>query len=197
VPEPELPGAVEAARAIAEASALWRRGTDEILVVAIDGHGASGKSTVSGHLAARLEIALVHGDDFFRARGAGDLGCYYERERLRRDALEPLRAGRPARYVSSDPFTPGRAGTPVAVAPAPVIVVEVVGAAASELSDLVDRTVLVDTPEVERLARLRERVDPQDWDLEWLEAERAHFANRPRSSFDLIVSGSARGGQRR
>lgn len=79
----------------------------------------------------------------------------------------------------------------VTVRPSSLIVVEGVSSAAPALSDLVHRAVFVDTPAPERLGRLRARVRPDEWDDEWLAAEQAYFdTTRPRSSFDLIVSGA-------
>ena len=55
----------------------------------------------------------------------------------------------------------------------------------------VDRSVFVDTPEPERLCRLRAQTTPSEWDDDWLKAEQAYFGLvRPPSSFDLIVSGT-------
>ncbi len=179
-----------AARAITGACEAWRQGAGSVLVIGIDGHGASGKSTIARRVAAAIEVALVSGDDFFADGGAGDLAAYYDWPRLRREALEPLRAGQVARFISSDPFVAGRAGSVVTIEPATVVVLEGVGAGAMQIDDLVDRAVLVDTPAQERVARLRERVDPHEWDDHWLEAERRYFESRPRSSFDLIVAGA-------
>jgi hypothetical protein len=94
------------------------------LVIAIDGPGAAGKSTIAGLVAAAAGGALVHTDDFFTepprpvagatsggpSRGqpgppdAGlAIGCYYDWGRLRAEALEPLRAGRTASFRRFDP----------------------------------------------------------------------------------------------
>ena len=186
-------GVGAAGRAVAEACAAWRR-PGRVLVIGIDGHGASGKSTIARHTAAALDAALISGDDFFADGSPGDLATYYDWPRLRRQALEPLRAGRRARFVSSDPFVPGRAGADVTVAPATVVVLEGVGAGAPQLADLVDRAVLVQTPEPVRLARLKARIDPNQWDAAWLAAERSYFESRPASSFDLIVCGAGGAG---
>jgi uridine kinase len=202
-----------AARRVISAMAGWRAGRQAgVLVVAIDGHGAAGKSTIAAVVAKTTGAALVHTDDFFeagpdpaasrRARlgvaPAGvpspaepGLSAYYDWRRLRAEALEPLRAGRATTFRRFDwERGAGLDGT-VRVTAKPLIVLEGVFSASLELSDLVDRSVFVDTPEPERLRRLRAQVTPEEWDDEWLKAEQAYFgASRPPSSFDLIVPGT-------
>jgi uridine kinase len=191
------------AERVIRAAATWQAappGGHGVLVLAIDGHGAAGKSTIAGAVAHATGAALVHTDDFFRSRavrprpaapGAPAMSCYYDWRRLRAQALEPLRARRAARFRRFD-WGRGRGldGT-VAVEPSDLILVEGVFSAAPELSDLVDRSVFVRTPEPERLRRLQRLVAPEEWDEDWLAAEQAYFGlARPPSSFDLIVSGT-------
>jgi uridine kinase len=206
-----------AADLVIEAVGRWhpsRRaaaGRHGVLVLAIDGHGGAGKSTIAGVVAAATGAALIHTDDFFaepvrRAGAAGAagtaggareaelaLGRYYDWRRLRAQALEPLLRGQPASFRRFDwDRGSGLDGT-VSVQASDVIVVEGVFSAAPALSDLVGRSVLVETPEPERLRRLRGRVLPEEWDDSWLSAERAYFGLvRPPASFDLVVSGAGR-----
>lgn len=195
-------GVAAAARRVVGAAASWeavRAGTragarGRVLVVAIDGHGAAGKTTLAGAVAEATGASLVHTDDFFqprRAPGRRALSCYYDWRRLRAQALEPLLAGRGVAFRRFDwERGCGLDGT-VTVAPGALIVLEGVFSAAPELSDLVDRSVFVDTPQAERLGRLRTRVAPEEWDEDWLIAEQAYFdLTRPPSSFDLIVRGA-------
>ena len=185
------------AHRVVAAAARWGAAHRGVLVLAIDGHGGAGKTTIAAAVAAATGAALVHTDDFFQPlqprRPPGQrLDGYYDWRRLRAEALEPLRAQRAAVFRRFDWSSgTGLDGT-VTVAPAELIVVEGVFAAAPELSDLVDRSVLVRTPEPERLGRLRLRVTPEEWDDDWLAAERAYFtAVRPPRSFDLVVAGTA------
>lgn len=176
----------------------WHAGTAAgcPLVVAIDGYGASGKSTLAEHVVRSSGAALLHTDDFFRVGGPaaeGDLPSYYDLARLREEALVPLRAGRAAGFRVYDwstgllaPSTPA-----TALAANETIVLDGVCSGAPALADLVDRAIFVETPEPERLRRLHESVDPAEWDEAWLTAERAYFGVvRPPASFDLVVSGS-------
>jgi uridine kinase len=185
----------------------WRAAVRGVLVVAIDGHGAAGKSTIAAVVAEVMGAALVHTDDFFEVApepgvsrparlgvsspAEPGLSAYYAWRRLRAEALEPLRAGRGAAFRRYDwERGSGLDGT-VSVTPGPLIVLEGVFSASPELSDLVDRSVFVDTPEPERLRRLRAQVAPGEWDDEWLKAEQAYFdLIRPPSAFDLVVAGT-------
>jgi uridine kinase len=195
-----------AAGVVTSAVTRWRATRPGVLVLAIDGHGGSGKSTIAAAVAEATGAALVHTDDFFRPGlravsrpgggpgpepGARVLEQYYDWRRLRAQALDPLRAGRGAEFRRFD-WDRGRGldGT-ATVRPSGLIVVEGVFSASPELADQVNRSVLVDTPEAERLRRLHLRVAPEEWDDEWLAAERAYFRLvRPPSSFDLVVPGT-------
>jgi uridine kinase len=183
-----------AAWQVIDAVAMWA-GAAGVLVVAIDGHGAAGKSTIAGAVAGATGAALVHTDDFFGLRPVPRgqaLGCYYDWRRLRAEALEPLRAGRAAEFRRFDWEHGSRLDGTVSVTPSALIVLEGVFSGAPELSDLVDRSVFVDTPLAERLRRLRAEIAPEEWDDDWLTAERAYFdATRPPETFDLIISGAS------
>jgi uridine kinase len=184
---------------VIKAAARWQAAQPGVLVLAIDGHGAAGKSTIADAVARATGAALVHTDDFFRARPARSrpaadtraMEDYYDWRRLRAQALKPLRARRPATFRRFD-WERGRGlDGRVAVEPSDLILVEGVFSGAAELSDLVDRSVFVETPEPERLRRLRRLVTPEEWDEDWLAAERSYFGrSRPPSSFDLVVPGT-------
>jgi uridine kinase len=171
----------DAVAEIVAAIGRWQAGAPEVLVVAIDGHGAAGKTTIAGAVSIALGAALVHTDDYFyEAREYGDprpMAQYYAWDALREEALEPaiarLRDG------------------PLSESCARLIVVEGVSSASPALANLVDRAVFVSTPEPLRLERLHARIGEEEWDEEWLYAERLYFASRPPDSFDLIVSGAA------
>jgi uridine kinase len=193
---------------VIRAAARWQAaqpGGRGVLVLAIDGHGAAGKSTLADAVARATGAALVHTDDFFRSRPARSrpaaadaraMACYYDWRRLRTQALEPLRERRGATFRRFD-WERGRGlDGPVAVEPSDLVLVEGVFSAAPELADLVNRSVFVQTPEPERLRRLRGLVTPEEWDEDWLAAEQAYFGlTRPPSSFDLVVPGTGPFGQ--
>jgi len=149
----------------------WQAETPPPLVVAIDGYGASGKTTLALEVTLALDAAPVHMDEFFDdvPVSAGDgrpMSRYYDWDGLRWGTLEPTIA-----YAS------------------PLILVEGVSSASPALADLITHTIFVATPEPVRLKRLHERIADEDWDEDWLAEERVYFASRPPESFDLIVPG--------
>jgi len=191
----------------------WRDASGGVTVVAIDGHGASGKSTAAESLCATTGASLVHTDDFFVPSGQGVAGpdrpgpwrapatpaeetgrrlaSYYEVIRLRLEALEPLRAGHEAVFHAFDCDSGAVSGEVTRVKPSSLVLLEGVYSAAPELGDLVDKAIYVDTPEPERLRRLRRSVAPEDWDAEWLRAEKEYFTGtRPLESSDLVIRGA-------
>ena len=188
----------EALRLATSALARWRGASGAVTVVAIDGHGASGKSTIATQLCALSGASVVHTDDFFvqhlevPAGGGGrDLGSYYDLARLRSEALATLRAHREASYHPFD-WDTGTASLELThMAATDLVILEGVYSGAPELADVVDKAICVHTPEAERLGRLRGRIAPEDWDSEWLRAEEEYFSRvRPLESFDLVIRGS-------
>jgi uridine kinase len=148
----------------------WQAEQPAPLVVAIDGYGASGKTTIALEVGVALDAAIVQTDQYYDDASAADdprpMARYYAWEALRRECLEPTIAHG-----------------------AGVILVEGVSSASPALADLVAKTVFVATPEPIRLERLHSRISDEEWDEEWLAAEHVYFASRPPESFDLIVSG--------
>ena len=152
---------------------LWRSQGNGVTIVAIDGHGASGKSTIADLLCSRTGASLVRTDDFFAARerhlvagepgepGGADstparepvppIASFYDLRRLRAEALEPLRAGLEAVFRTFDWDLGAVSSLKARVEPNGLVLVEGVCSATPELSDLVDRAIFVDTPEPERL----------------------------------------------
>jgi len=172
------------------------------LLIALDGPSAAGTSTLALAVGLRLSASVVAGDDFYRdmpeeqrwtLTATQGVAEYFDWQRLRHEVLEPLRAGRAARYR---PFSwrpeGGLDDRVVTVDPAPIVVLEGVYAARPELRDLLDLTVLVETPADERHRRQIARGHGNDaWWPRWGMAEDHYFtAIRPRASFDLVVSGA-------
>jgi uridine kinase len=161
-----------AAEQLAEAIRGWQAGHPRPLVIAIDGYGASGKTTIASEVERALDATVVHTDHYYGDHGPIDgdphpMARYYHWEPLRRECLEPT-------------IEDG----------APLILVEGVSSAAPALADLIDRRVFVATPEPLRLERLHQRISDQEWDEDWLQAERVYFASQPAGSFDLVVPGA-------
>lgn len=179
-------------------------------VIAINGGSGSGKSTLASILAAQLNAALIPMDDFYAAHIPDHhwdnfpIEEYFLKsfdwERLREQAIKPLRAGQPAQWYAFD-FVSGLRldGTysmqrePKILAPANVILIDGNFSAGPPLADLVDFSILVDVAVAERHARTAAREDPAflaRWHQLWDPVEDYYYNQlNPRDYFDLTVSG--------
>jgi uridine kinase len=191
--------------AVAARLRALHRGGGTVLV-GIDGLGGSGKSCLAAALAAEMlrtgaaAVSVVHGDDFYlpsAERPAGDadakpIGGDVDWRRLRAEVLEPLRAGRGARYRAYD-WNRDALGAWHAVRPGGVALVEGVYALRPELRALYDVRIWVECPRAIRLARGLARdgeAARARWEEDWMPAEDRYVAAcRPAASVDHVVSG--------
>jgi len=178
------------------------------LVVAIDGRSGSGKSTVAKAVAQAIGAVIVPCDHFFAASVSNaewDRRTPEERaadaidwRRLKREAIEPLRMGRPARWYAFDFLAGPRGdgtyplqGTPTELDPKPVVLLDGAYSARPELADVLDLSVLVEAAPTTRQARLeaREAADfLRQWHARWDLAEEYYFRHvRPPSAFDVVL----------
>jgi uridine kinase len=157
-------------------------------LVAIDGHGGSGKSTFATRLAEALGRApVVHTDDFASWESSAEWW-----PRLDEQVVQPLLAGRGGRYQRCD-WDERRLAEWHDVPPGSVVLLEGVSAARRAIADLLVLTVWVEAPQdvcVERgVARDGEQM--RDTWIEWLRAEKEHFrTDRTRERADIIVDGA-------
>lgn len=161
-------------------------------LVAVDGPGGAGKSTVAGELAAALTAPLVGTDDFYVPMDGDPLAWY---EPFAAGVLTALRAGRDGAYTAYD-WRRGRPGGPVIVPAAPVVLVEGVGAACVRMAGDLAYAIWVDTPTAVAVARTDHRDGPELAALwaRWRVAERAHFAaDRTAVRADQRITGTGRG----
>lgn len=162
-----------------------------VRLIGIDGHAGSGKSTFAGRLAGalggapvlRLDDVATHEEPF------GWPG------RLRSQVLEPLAAGRAAHWTPYD-WVERRFGPPRVLEPAPVLLVEGVGAGRRALRPHLARLLWMETPREQSWGRGRQR-DGRElsdfWDG-WERAELAHFSGDPSRPFaDTLVHQSGTG----
>ncbi|MEU6310597.1 hypothetical protein [Streptomyces sp. NPDC047014] len=162
-----------------------------VRLIAVDGHAGSGKSTFAGRLAEALGGApVLHLDDV-----ASHAELFGWEERLRAQVLEPLAAGRPAHWAPYD-WVERRFGARRVLEPAPVVLIEGVGAGRRVLRPWLARLLWMETPRAESWLRGRNR-DGRElsdfWD-EWERAERAHFSRDPSRPFaDILVRQSGTG----
>ena len=179
------------------------------LVVGFDGRSGAGKSTLASQVAEETGATVVPMDDFFAASisdAEWDRMTVEERwanvfewQRIRSEAIVPLIAGRVARWHPFDFDTGPRAdGTygmktsTTEVEPASIIIIDGAYSSGPQLADLIDLTVLVETLDEERRARLGRREKAEflaQWHARWDAVEDFYFSHvRPRNSFGLIVT---------
>jgi hypothetical protein len=146
----------------------------------VDGHAGSGKTTFAGRLAEALGGApVLHLDDI-----ATHEELFAWPDRLLREVVEPLRRGESAHYRPYDwrlrAFGPSRT-----LAPAPVILVEGVGAGRSALRPHLARLLWMEVPHEDAWARGRRRdgAPQRDFWEKWVPAERRHFTQDPSEPF--------------
>lgn len=171
-------------------------------VVAVDGRGANGKTSLAAALAAAHECAeVVHTDDVAWNHSILD----WDGE-LREGVLLPFRKGRAVSYRPPGWGPHGREGAITVPATAELLLVEGVGASRKSLADWLDATIWVQAdPAVARergIARdLELGVNGTDrdaveafWD-HWLAEEEPFLeADAPWRRATAIVSGTATGG---
>jgi uridine kinase len=158
--------------------------------VGVDGFGAAGKTTLAREIAAALPGAqLVGVDDFARADRPD-----WHRELFAATLLQPLLAGRAARYQRWDLLTDTGLDW-VEVRPGTPLVVEGVSATDVRVPVPWDVVLWVEAAEEVRRARIAARDDPGllvRWQREWWPCEEAYAAaQRPWQRADAIVAPSA------
>lgn len=157
-------------------------------LIVVDGPSGAGKSTFTDHLAAALVGAPVIRSDDFRVPWDADPLTWWDP--LREAVLAPLDAGRPAVLRRYD-WHRDRYAPPEEIPPAPVLIIEGVGAAWAE-SPAAYR-IWIDAPHDLRRARVLDRDGPEyaaAWDA-WATREHAHFtADATRDRADLLVDGT-------
>jgi len=155
----------------------------------LDGPGASGKTTLAAAVAARSGACVVHMDDLYD--GWDGLGAVH---RQLATLLDPLAQGRPGSYQRYD-WHAGAFAATVVVDPAPLLVLEGVGARTPAHDALVTVLAWVEAPAEVRRARAARRDGPgmaAAWDA-WRVAERAHLDRLgTRERADVVVDGTAR-----
>ncbi|MGH7924361.1 MAG: uridine kinase family protein [Candidatus Binatus sp.] len=174
------------------------------VTVAIDGGAGAGKSTLAHGIRDRLgAVSILRADHFFRplnedrsTRLAPEEAylLYFPWQRMRDEALLPLRRGETARYQRHD-WETDRLNQWIQLDSKEIILVEGVYSARPELRPFVDFAIFVDTPRAERLRRMVARGhlarDPKnDWLKPWMAAEDWYFSNvRPAEHARLVVAG--------
>lgn len=174
--------------------------------VAIDGGAGAGKSMLArGIRDRRAAVSILRTDHFFRplneypaarlaAEGSYDelYELYFPWQRMRDEALMPLRRGETASYQRYD-WSADRLLDRVSVEPNEIVLVEGVYSSRPELRPILDAVIFVDAPRDERLRRVLARGPNPfgDWMTPWMAAEDWYFEHiRPQDSADLVLLSS-------
>ncbi|MFI6124915.1 uridine kinase [Streptomyces sp. NPDC051064] len=156
-----------------------------VRLIAVDGHAGSGKSTFADRLAAALGGAPVLRLD--------DLATHEElfawTDRLRVQVLDPLSRGESARYAPYD-WTARRFGPPRTLDPAPVVLIEGVGAGRTAVRPFLAGLLWIEGESEAswEQGRLRDGPGLSDFWDGWTVAEHRHFADDPSYPFaDAVI----------
>jgi len=172
---------------------------DKLILVAIDGPGCAGKSTLALELVEELGGSVVQGDDFYRVmdpnvRASLDAEAGYEKyfdwERLRKEVLEPLSKGRAATYQIYD-WKYNCLGGVKSIEPDGLVIVEGVYSFRPELRSFYQKSILVATSLSVRSERATERgQNSKEWINRWVAAENYYLEkHNPERKVDWIYDG--------
>jgi len=159
-------------------------------VIAVDGLGGAGKSTLATQLAAVLGAPVIHTDDF--ASWDDPLGWW---PRLLEQVLDPLAHDQPAHYQRYNWGTKGLAEW-IEVPPAEHIILEGVSASREAFQPHLAFSIWVETPREERLRRGLERDGAEALQLweKWMEIEDEYVEREhPQRRADCVISGTSSG----
>jgi uridine kinase len=155
-----------------------------LVLVGIGGRGGSGKTTLARSI---RDAQVVATDEFWD-------GSSFELQRLRTEVIEPLRAGREARFHGFDWARQRPFDTPRAIRPEGVVVVEGVCALHTLFRDAYDFRIWVEAPREVRLARGVARdgeAARSTWESRWMPMEDQYVErDDPVACADLIVDGT-------
>ena len=166
---------------------LENRRSERPVVIAIDGHSGSGKTSLAIGLAAlETHSVVIHTDDLAWHHSFFDWG-----DLLVDHLLAPLRLGlNPITYQPDAWIRRGRGGAITIPGGTTVVLVEGVGAARRQVRPYLDAVVWVHArPEVGR-RRVTARGDTEEFIADWMGQENAFLdEQRPWEVADILVAG--------
>jgi len=173
----------------------FTRGGDLPFVMAIDGPGCCGKSTLTELLLDRLDAAAIGTDDFHEHQGfrrEPDAPLPYRRWTELRNAVDSLSRGAATTIQAIDWHT-RRLGMPMTIEPRPALIVEGIGSLHEDISRHADLKVWVDGHAGNRMRRtaLREGRDMAEEWAPYVALEQKYLATwRPWRQADVFVLGA-------
>lgn len=159
-----------------------------VRLVGIDGCAGAGKTTFATRLAAAAGGApIVHTDDF----ASHDVPMQWW-PRFLTTVVEPLLTGQSVTFSAYD-WVNRTDGPAVTIEPAPIVIIEGVGATRSAWRDRLAISIWIDAPRDERLRRglARDGAELADFWREWMAAEDEYvYSERPAEAADVLVAGA-------
>ena len=153
------------------------------VILAIDGRCASGKTTLAAKIQEKTRCGVIHMDDFFLRpeqrikERLAQAGGNIDWERIKKEALEPIRANSAALYRPYDCHTQSFKEQ-IKIEPGPLIVFEGSYSCHPELFDLYDYHIFLSVEPEEQLRRILLRNGPQSAALfreRWIPMEENYF----------------------
>jgi len=164
-------------------------------VVAIDGPGCCGKSTLTDLLLERLDAVSIGTDDFHEHEGfcrEPDAPLPYRRWTDLRNAIGSLSRG-VATTIQSIDWSDHSLGPPRTIEPRPVLIVDGIGSLHADVSRYAELKIWVDGHAGNRMRRTARR-EGRDMTEEWapyVRLEQKYFAtSRPWRQADVFVLGA-------
>jgi len=174
-------------------------------IIAIDGHGGSGKSRLAKELANKdSSISIIHFDDFYCSsftKYKNDQNLpEFDWQRLEEEVLIPIRNDKDAKYQRYD-WELNRLNEWIEVVAGKIIIIEGVYSLTSKLQKYYDFKIWVDCPLEIRLNRAKARdkeymTNTMDlWLNNWIPRENNYvLSEKPYNYANLIIDGSGQYG---
>jgi len=164
-------------------------------VIAIDGPGCCGKSTLTELLLERLDAVSIGTDDFHEHEGfhrEPDAPLPYRRWTDLRNAVADLSRGAATTFRSID-WSDHSLGAPMTIEPRPVLIVDGIGSLHADISRHADLKLWVDGHAGHRMRRTAQR-EGRDMTEEWapyVRLEQKYFSTwKPWRQADVFVLGA-------
>jgi uridine kinase len=174
--------------------------SEQPVLIGIDGCGGSGKTTFAAELSSSLGLApVIHIDDFYKtfqerscSTSSNPVGRQYDWQRLERDVLKPLHAGREAKYQRYD-WNMDCLAEWRNIRPLSLIIIEGIYSLRSELSGYYHLRLWIECPRDIRLQRGLERDGEHarsQWEIDWMKEEDRYIASHnPHLQAHKIIQG--------
>lgn len=171
------------------------RKKNDLIIVAIDGRCASGKTTLAEKINSSLLCNIFHMDDFFlrpeqrTQKRYEEPGGNVDRERFYSEVLQPLSKGKPFEYRPFDCHTM-TLSAPVSVTPKAVNIVEGTYSCHPELWDNYVLRIFLTVSPKEQLLRIERRngADIAAFKERWIPLEERYFsAYKTEENCDLHI----------